>query len=92
MVSALIKIISKKVDGVKQAAFFIGFFVLLSQILALVRDRLLAFYVGPGETLDIYYAAFRIPDILFVTVASLISVASVVPHFTEKYIEDSTHV
>jgi len=92
MVSALIKIISKKVDGVKQAAFFIGFFVLLSQILALVRDRLLAFYVGPGETLDIYYAAFRIPDILFVTVASLISVASVVPHFTEKYIEDGTHV
>jgi putative peptidoglycan lipid II flippase len=65
MVSALIKIISKKVDGIKQAAFFIGFFVLLSQILALVRDRLLAFYIGPGETLDIYYAAFRIPDILF---------------------------
>lgn len=91
MVSALIKIISKKVDGIKQAAFFIGFFVLLSQILALVRDRLLAFYIGPGETLDVYYAAFRIPDILFVTVASLISVASVVPHFAEKYIKDGTH-
>jgi len=88
MVSALIKIISQKTNGVKQAAFFIGFFVLLSQILALVRDRLLAYYIGPGEALDVYYAAFRIPDILFVTVASLISVASVVPHFTERHLKD----
>ncbi len=92
MVSAIIKIISKKVDGVKLAAFYIGFFVLLSQILGLVRDRLLAYYIGPNETLDIYYAAFRIPDLLFVTVASLISVASVVPHFTEKYLKAESKI
>lgn len=85
MVSAIIKMFSKKVDGIGQAAFFIGFFILLSQILGLIRDRMLAYYVGPGEILDIYYIAFRVPDILFVTVASLISVASVIPHFTEKF-------
>ncbi len=54
-------------------------FALLSQLLALVRDRLLAGSFGASHTLDVYYAAFRIPDLLFATVASLLSLYALLP-------------
>ncbi len=69
----------KEYGGLHQAAFLLGGFTLLSQILALVRDRLFAHTFGASTTLDIYYAAFRIPDILFATVASLVSVTVLIP-------------
>lgn len=46
-------------------ATIIAVFSILSKILGLVRDRLLASGFGAGEILDAYYAAFRIPDFLF---------------------------
>lgn len=54
-------------------------FALLSQLLALVRDRLMAAEFGASHTLDVYYAAFRIPDLLFATVASLLSLYALLP-------------
>ncbi|MDO8463348.1 MAG: murein biosynthesis integral membrane protein MurJ [bacterium] len=36
-----------------------------SRLLGLVRDRVLAGTFGAGEVLDAYYAAFRIPDVVF---------------------------
>ncbi|MFA6098566.1 MAG: murein biosynthesis integral membrane protein MurJ [Patescibacteria group bacterium] len=36
-----------------------------SRFLGLIRDRLLAAKFGAGNELDIYYAAFRIPDLVF---------------------------
>jgi putative peptidoglycan lipid II flippase len=57
----------------------LAIFALGSQLLALVRDRLLAAAFGAGHTLDVYYAAFRIPDFLFATVASLISLYALLP-------------
>ena len=38
---------------------------LISRILGLIRDRILAGTFGAGDELDIYYAAFRIPDLVF---------------------------
>ncbi len=37
----------------------------LSRLLGLVRDRILAGQFGAGNELDIYYAAFRIPDFVY---------------------------
>ncbi|HVU79871.1 MAG TPA: lipid II flippase MurJ [Candidatus Paceibacterota bacterium] len=62
-----------------QAAYVLAGFALASQLLALVRDRLLASAFGAGHTLDLYYAAFRIPDFLFATVASLLSLYALLP-------------
>lgn len=62
-----------------QAAYLLALFALGSQLLALVRDRLLAAAFGAGHTLDVYYAAFRIPDFLFATVASLLSLYALLP-------------
>lgn len=62
-----------------QAAYLLAIFSLGSQLLALVRDRLLAAAFGAGHTLDLYYAAFRLPDFLFATVASLFSLYALLP-------------
>ena len=66
MVRGVLNMVYKEVRGLHQAAYVLAFFAFGSQILALVRDRMLAHTFGAGYELDIYYAAFRIPDLLFV--------------------------
>jgi putative peptidoglycan lipid II flippase len=51
--------------SVLSAAFIITIAGLASRILGLVRDRFLASTFGAGDTLDVYYAAFRIPDLIY---------------------------
>lgn len=38
---------------------------LVSRVLGVVRDRVLASTFGAGDVLDAYYAAFRLPDLLY---------------------------
>jgi putative peptidoglycan lipid II flippase len=47
------------------AAFILGAASLISRALGLIRDRILAGQFGAGDELDIYYAAFRIPDLIY---------------------------
>lgn len=47
------------------AAILLSFSALLSRVLGLIRDRLLAFRFGAGTEVDIYAAAFRIPDFIY---------------------------
>lgn len=47
------------------AAILLAISVLISRVLGLIRDRLLAGSFGAGEELDIYFAAFRIPDFVY---------------------------
>lgn len=62
-----------------EAAILLGAFSLISHVLGLVRDRLLAQMIGPSATLDIYYAAFQIPDLIYLSVASLASITVLMP-------------
>jgi len=84
MVKGFFKIINKEVSGLHQAAYLLAFFAISSQILALIRDRLLAAHFGAGHILDLYYAAFRIPDFIFITVGSMVSVSVLIPFLVEK--------
>lgn len=84
MVRRIIKALHKEVRSLHEAAYLLGVFALASQVLALFRDRLLTHHFGAGETLDIYYAAFRIPDFIFVTVASIVSLSVLIPFLTQK--------
>ncbi len=88
MVRKLLNIFNKEIGGVHEAAYLLGFFAILSQILALVRDRLLAYYFGASQTLDIYYAAFRIPDFIFASIASLVSISVLIPFLVERLDRD----
>jgi len=47
------------------AAVILGAASLISRLLGLFRDRILAGRFGAGDQLDIYYAAFRIPDLVY---------------------------
>lgn len=76
--------LTTKISSLHEAAFWLALFSVFSQILAFLRDRLLAHYFGAGEALDIYYTAFRIPDLLFVTLGSLVSISVLVPMFSKK--------
>ncbi len=75
-------LLSRHTDTLNQAALVLALAAVGSQILGFIRDRLLASIVGPNGTLDVYYTAFRIPDILFVSIASLVSVVVLVPFLT----------
>jgi len=54
---------ARQVD-ILSAAMVLAASVLVSRILGLVRDRVLAHYFS-GEEISLYFAAFRIPDTLF---------------------------
>lgn len=88
MVKNIINFLGREITGLHQAAYLLAVFAFLSQILALVRDRLLASNFGASEIVDVYYASFRIPDLLFVVVTSLVSAAVLVPIFS-KQVENS---
>ena len=84
MMKRIFRFLHKETAGLHAAAYLLGFFAVLSQVLAFLRDRLLAHIFGASTSLDIYYAAFRIPDFIFVTVASVVSISVLVPFIIEK--------
>lgn len=79
MVRAILSMALRETRNLHETAYLLAGLAFLSQLLALLRDRLLAGTFGTGETLDLYYAAFRIPDLLFAMVASLLSLYALLP-------------
>lgn len=84
MVKRILSFVGKEISGLHEAAYLLALSSIASLVFALIRDRLLAHILGAGETLDIYYAAFRIPDFIFVIVASLVSTSILVPFLIES--------
>ncbi len=87
MVKRVFNLVYREVRGLHQAAYILALFAFGSQILAIVRDRLLAHNFGAGIELDLYYAAFRIPDLLFVLFASVLSIYVLLP-FVNRSVEE----
>lgn len=85
MVSKIFKLLNRQSQGINEAALLLGLFTFVSQMLGLVRDRFLATYLGAGPHLDLYYAAFKIPDFLYVSVATLAAITVLLPYLSEKY-------
>ena len=82
MVGRILELIAAPIRGLHQAAYLLAGLTLASQLLALLRDRIFAHTFGAGEILDIYYAAFRVPDLVFALVASLVSAYVIIPRIT----------
>lgn len=83
MVGRLLSLFTKEINGLHEAAFLLGLSSFASQLLALGRDRLLAAKFGAGGELDVYYSAFRLPDLIYVSVASFVSVTVLIPFILE---------
>lgn len=61
----------------------LAFFSIISLLLGIVRDRVLATVVGVGPMLDVYNAAFRVPDLVYGLLLAAVSAATVVPFITK---------
>lgn len=81
----MLKFFHSESKTIVSAAAIVGVLSFASRLVGLVRDRILAGAFGAGDVLDAYYAAFKIPDLMFglVVVGSLS--ASFIPLFTKYY-------
>lgn len=89
MVNRILKTLVSPVRGLHQAAYLLAALTLASQALALLRDRLFAHHFGAGEILDLYYAAFKVPDVVFALVASLVSAYVLIPRIAKANQEEA---
>ena len=81
--------ITAPVVGLHQAAYLLAGLTLASQVLALLRDRTFAHAFGAGQVLDLYYAAFRVPDLVFAVVSSLVSAYVLIPYIAKMNREET---
>lgn len=79
------KIFSSQSKSITGAAIVLGAASFVSRIIGVLRDRLFAHQFGAGIELDMYYAAFRIPDLVYhLLIAGALS-AGFIPVFLEVY-------
>mgnify|MGYP001619428745 CR=1 FL=1 len=84
MVKNILNLFYREYGGLHQAALILAVSSVVSAAFGLLRDRLLAGNFGAGESLDIYYAAFKIPDFIYIISLSIVSVNALIPFFLEK--------
>jgi len=75
---------------VSNSVFIIAFFSIVSRLLGLLRDRLLAANFGAGLSLDSYYAAFRLPDLIFNTLIFGALGSAFIPQFVKLLMNNKT--
>lgn len=81
----VLKKMNGSIHSVGAAALIIAVAGIASRLVGFLRDRILAAQFGAGDTLDVYYAAFRIPDFLYGFLVLGALSAAFVPLFTELY-------
>jgi putative peptidoglycan lipid II flippase len=72
-------------NTVAGGAILIACFSFLSKILGLLRERLIAHNFGASEISDIYYAAFRLPDLIFNTLVLGALTSAFIPVFQKVW-------
>ncbi|MFC1599043.1 murein biosynthesis integral membrane protein MurJ [Patescibacteria group bacterium] len=77
------RLLNGQTKTITSAAIIIGAASLTSRFLGVIRDRILAGEFGAGDVLDTYYAAFRIPDLVFNLIVLGALSAGFIPIFTQ---------
>lgn len=81
----MLKILNSQLKSITNAAIIISGATLVSRIVGLARDRIFAHYFGAGPVMDSYYAAFRIPDLIYnLLIVGALS-AGFIPTFTKLF-------
>ncbi len=88
MVRRFLNLLARETVNFQEAAVLLGAAAVVSQLLSLARDRLLAARFGAGHVLDVYYAAFRLPDMLYVGIASFVSITVLIPFLVTRLEEE----
>lgn len=81
----MLKRLTRPVTSITSAAVIVASFSILSRFAGFIRDRILAGQFGAGDELDIYFAAFKFPDMLFQFIVVGALSASFIPLFTKYY-------
>jgi len=85
VVRRILNLFHQEFGDLHKAAMILAVSSVISGLLGLFRDRLLAGTFGAGQSLDIYYAAFKIPDFVYNIISlSIASVAVLIPFFLGK--------
>lgn len=86
---SILSIVRKLTTTVTGGAIIIAGTSVISRFLGLVRDRLLASTFGGGGELDTYFAAFKVPDLIFnILVLGALS-SSFIPVFIQYLKKDA---
>ncbi len=81
-----------KISKFGVAAFLVGVLTFVSRLVGLLRTRLMTAKFGAGEELDLYFAAFRVPDLLMgIFIVGTLSLA-VLPILTKYLVKDKESV
>ncbi|MCA9389051.1 MAG: hypothetical protein KC585_00425, partial [Candidatus Magasanikbacteria bacterium] len=83
MIQWIKKLWNKESGGLTAAAIIIGVSSAGSRVLGVIRDRVLASTFGAGYDLDVYYAAFRLPDTVYTLLIIGALSAGFIPVFSE---------
>jgi putative peptidoglycan lipid II flippase len=70
-----------------KATFFLAAAAICSNVLGLLRDRIFVWRFGAGNKLDAYYAAFRIPDLIFNLLVLGALFSAFIPVFTDYIVK-----
>ncbi len=81
-------IFNSQTKSISGAAGILAISALISRILGLVRDRLLAGNFGASSDLDVYFAAFRIPDLVYNILIAGGIVVAFLPLLSEYFLKD----
>lgn len=84
----MLKKIFKIQNTVAGGAMIIALFSIFSRLLGLLRDRFLSSSFGAGQVLDAYYAAFRLPDLVFNTLVLGALSSAFIPVFLRYWRQD----
>jgi len=82
------KFLNSQTKSISSASLILAISYLGSAVLGLLRDRLLAGTFGAGNELDVYYAAFTVPDFIALILIFGAIAAAVIPIFSKYLIKD----
>lgn len=81
------RLLTVKTQSIFSAALVLGAASFLSRLIGVIRSRIFADQFGAGETLDIYFAAFKIPDMMFQLLVLGALSAGFIPVFMRRYVK-----
>jgi len=82
-----LNILLRRQTNILSAAFVIMATTILSQLLGLVRQRLLVGIFGASNTLGVYFASIRFPDFLFQLIVAGALASAFIPVFSDFLIK-----
>ncbi|MCF7860053.1 murein biosynthesis integral membrane protein MurJ [Patescibacteria group bacterium] len=90
--SYLQRLISRPITSITAAAALVASFSVASRFLGVIRDHILAGSFGADLSMDMYYAAFRVPDFIYNLVVLGALSAGFIPIFSEMIKKSEMHL